>query len=401
MSSIRSWMIVLISVSVAYASGSSLRSVACATGSFRLLRAEDDDPELRGKKLSQWIEQLQNGKDFRERQAGLLAVQLIGPRKSRKVTQSLIAAVRENTQERIRAGAARALGGIAGKAREEDDIPIEKIRECLAGSLRTDKKPIVRRAAAHALGEMKGRAIGSVDVLALALKDADAATRSEAALALRQIGKYADDALADLQTALKDAKLERLTRIHAAYALGRIDKAESVPVLKEILADAKNDAELRRACADALGQLGQKAIDSVPALASALMDKKSDVVLRRACAEALDQMGPEARPALSALRMALKDEDQFVRSLSLHTISQMGRELGDERKAAIEGIFTAMDDNALEVRITAIEALGNLGAEGLGDQGKAAATRLTAATRDPQKAVSEAAKVALKKLQSR
>jgi HEAT repeat protein len=78
----------------------------------------------------------------------------------------------------------------------------------------------------------------------------------------------------------------------------------------------------------------------------------------------------------------------------------MGQELGDERKPAIEGILTAMDDNVLEVRIAAIEALGNLGTEGLGDQKKAVAARLTAATRDPQKAVSEAAKVALKKLQS-
>lgn len=389
MSSIRSWMIVLISV-----------SIACASGSFRLLHAEDEDPALRGKKLSQWIEQLQNGKDLRERQAGLLAVQLIGPRKSRKVTQSLIAAVRENTEESIRAGAARALGGIAAKAREEDDIPVEKIRESLASSLRSDKKPVVRRAAARALGEMKGRAIGSVDVLALALKDADAGTRTAAAFALLQIGKYADDALNDLQTALKNAKLERLTRIHCALALGRIDKAESVPILREILADTKSDLELRRACAEALGQLGPKAVESVPVLASALSDKRSDVALRRSCAEALDQMGPEARPGLPALRTALKDEDQFVRSLSLHAISQMGRELGDERKAALDGIFAAMDDNVLEVRITAVEALGNLGAEGLGDQSKAATDRLTAATRDPQKAVSEAAKVALKKLQS-
>jgi HEAT repeat protein len=390
MFSTRSWTMVLISLSVVYASGS-----------FRLLRAEEDDPELRGKKLSQWIEQLQNGKTVETRRAGLLAIQLIGPRKSRKVTQSLMAAARENTEESIRAGAARALGGIAAKAREEDDIPIEKIRECLAGSLRTDKKPSVRRAAARALGEMKGRAIGSVDVLALALKDVDAGTRTEAASALRQIGKYADDALAELQTALKNAKLERLTRIHCASALGRIDKAESVPVLQEILADSKNDADLRCACAEALGQLGSKAVESVPTLAAALTAKESEVILRRKCAEALDQMGAEARPALSALRTALKDEDQFVRSLSLHAISQMGRELGDERKAAIDGIFTAMDDNVLEVRITAIEALGNLGAEGLGDQSKAAADRLTAATRDPQKAVSEAAKVALKKLQNR
>jgi HEAT repeat protein len=136
----------------------------------------------------------------------------------------------------------------------------------------------------------------------------------------------------------------------------------------------------------------------VPTLAAALTAKDSNAILRRACAEAMDRMGSEARPGLSALCTALKDEDQFVRSLSLHAISQMGQELGDERKPAVDGILTAMDDNVLEVRIAAIEALGNLGTEGLGDQSNGVVARLTAATRDPQKAVSEAAKVALKKL---
>lgn len=384
MYSIRSWIFLLIATPLLLATP---------------LRGEDEDPAVRGKKLSEWIELLQNGKTLRDRQAGLLAVQYIGPRRSRKVTQALIAAVRENTEESIRAGAARALGGIAAKARDEDDIPVEKIRDALSLSLRSDRKSVVRRAAARALGEMRGRAIGSVDVLALALKDADAGTRTEAANALRQLGRNADEALADLQTTLKNDKLERLTRIHCASALGHIGSSESVPVLKEILADAKNDAELRRVCAEALGELGQKATESVSVLAAALTAKESQLELRRECAKALDQIGSEARPALPALRSALKDDDQFVRSLSLHAISQMGRDLGDERKAAIDGIFTAMDDNVLEVRITAIEALGNLGAEGLGDQSKAAVTRLTAATRDPQKAVSEAAKVALKKLQ--
>jgi sugar phosphate isomerase/epimerase/HEAT repeat protein len=363
------------------------------------IRAEDDDPTERGKKLSEWIDALQNGKTYGERHAGLLAVQFIGPRKSRKVTPALIAALRENSEERIRAGAALALGRIARSAREEDPVPIDKIRDALAASLRADKVPLVRKSSARALGEMKGGAIGAVDALALALKDKDPATRTEAASALHQLGKNAFDARADLQTALQDAKLERLTRVHCAHALGRIESADSVPALKAVLSDAKNDTELRRACADALRNRGKDAAEAVPALAAALTAKDSEVVLRRACAEALDRMGAEARPALTALRGALKDDDQFVRSLSLHTLGQMGRELGDERKNAILAIFTAMDDNVLEVRVTAIEALGNLGMDNLGEQSKAVVNRLTASTRDPQKAVSEAARVAAKLFQ--
>ncbi|MGH7168656.1 MAG: HEAT repeat domain-containing protein [Gemmataceae bacterium] len=384
MFSTRSWMIVLIVVPILWGTAA---------------RADEDDPVFRNKKLSEWIELLQNGKTVGQRRAGLIAVQLIGPRKSRKVAPALIAALRENSEDSIRSGAARALGSIAAKAHDEDDIFIDKIRNALAASLRSDKKVVVRRAAATALGEMEGGAIKAVDDLALALKDKDAGTRTAAASSLHKLGRNADAALADLQTALKNAKLERLTRLHCAHALGRIGSAESVPTLKDILADAKTDTELRRACAEALGQLGQKAADAVPALAAALTAKESNVNLRRAAAESLDRMGSEAGAALPKLRKALKDEDQFVRSLSLHAISHLGRDLGDDRKPVIDGILAAMDDNVLEVRITAIEALGNLGREGLGDQSKAAVTRLTAATRDPQKAVSEAAKVALKKLQ--
>lgn len=364
-----------------------------------MVYAADEDPALRGKKLSEWIDQLQNGKTFNERQAGLLALQLIGPRKSRKVTPALIGALRENSEAKIRAAAARALGSIAAKARFEDEVPVEKIRDALAASLRTDKTPAVRRASAKALGEMKVKAQGAVDVLALALKDADAGTRTEAASSLHQLGKDAEDALTDLQTALKDAKLERLTRLHCAHALGRIGSAQAVPALRDMVGESKNDSELRRACAEALGQLGKEASEAVPVLAVALTAKESDLGLRRAVAEALDRMGAAAHAAAPALRTALKDEDQFVRSLSLHALSQMGRELGDQRNPAILGILAAMDDNVLEVRVTAIEALGNLGADNLGDQSKVVVEKLTAATRDPQKAIGEAARVALKKLQ--
>ncbi|MGH7169556.1 MAG: HEAT repeat domain-containing protein, partial [Gemmataceae bacterium] len=284
------------------------------------VRAEDE-PSVGGKKLSEWINLLQNGDTLQKRQAGLAALQLIGPRKSRKVTPALIAALRENTQEIIRAGASSALGRIARGARAEDDTPIDKICDALAAALRADKQPRVRKAAAHALGTMdKGRAIHGVDALALALKDKDAATRTEAARALSLIGKDADMARADLQSALQDAKMERLMRIHCASALGHIGAAASTPALKAVLGDVKNDSELRRACANALAELGKDGAEAAPTLAAVLSAKQSDVALRRAAVEALDSMGEEARPALTALRHALKDDDQFVRARSLHTI---------------------------------------------------------------------------------
>ncbi len=173
----------------------------------------------------------------------------------------------------------------------------------------------------------------------------------------------------------------------------------AVPALKETLGNAKNSTDLRKACAQALGEMGKDAADAAPTLATVLTAKDTDVVLRRSAVEALDTMGAEARAALPALRTALKDNDQFVRSFTLHAIGRMGGELGDDRKEAVLAILARMDDNVLEVRIAAIEALANLGTDGLGDQAKAAVNRLTEATRDPQKAVGDAAKLALKKVQ--
>jgi HEAT repeat protein len=365
-------------------------------------RAEDDDPSFRGKKLSEWLEKLHNGKTVDDRRAGLLAIELIGPRKSRKVVSGLLAALRDNSEVRIRGDAARALGRMAAKAQSDDDIALDKIRDALAAALRTDKAEYVRQQSAKALGEMKGNARNAAGVLGKALKDPHEGTRKAAAEALHRLGKDAFEALDDLQEALKNAKLDRLTRVHCALALGRIgpsDALPAVPALKEVLGNAKNDVELRKACAEALGELGKEAADAAPTLGAVLTAKDADVTLRRACAVALSQMGSEAHPALPALRMALKDDDQHVRARSLEAISRMGSELGDGRKGTIVAVMTCMDDNVLEVRVAAIEALGNLGAEGLGDQAKAVINRLTDATRDPQKAVSDAAKVALKKLQ--
>ncbi|HEY7426944.1 MAG TPA: HEAT repeat domain-containing protein [Gemmataceae bacterium] len=365
-------------------------------------RAEEDDPVFRDRKLSEWVNLLQNGKTEKERRAGLLALRIIGPRKSRKVTSALIAAVRENSEQTIRSGAAEALGYFAAKAREDDDIPIDKIRDALTAGLRTDKAGSVRKMCARALGDMKSKAFGAADTLALALKDAHAGTRTEAASALNKLGKDAFEAVNNLQAALKDAKLEALTRVYCANALGRIGSPNAlpaVPALQEALGDAKNSTDLRKACAQALGEMGKDAAAAAPTLATVLTAKDSEVVLRRSVVEALDTMGAEARPALPALRTALKDDDQFVRTFTLHAISRMGGELGDDRKAIIRGMMACMDDNVLEVRIAAIEALSHLGTDGLGDQVGATVNRLTEATRDPQKAISDAAKLALKKVQ--
>jgi HEAT repeat protein len=83
----------------------------------------------------------------------------------------------------------------------------------------------------------------------------------------------------------------------------------------------------------------------------------------------------------------------------MRAIGRYGSDLGPEGKAAVTGLLRCMDDGILDVRVTAIETLGALGADGLGADLKAVTDRLTDATRDSQKVVSEAAAASLKKIQ--
>ena len=88
-----------------------------------LARAQDDDPPLRGIRLSEWLERLKGDREanlrpvfilavggaghraiddvlYRSRRGGLLAVELIGPFKSRKVFPALLAALQEDADPR-------------------------------------------------------------------------------------------------------------------------------------------------------------------------------------------------------------------------------------------------------------------------------------------------------------
>ena len=83
----------------------------------------------------------------------------------------------------------------------------------------------------------------------------------------------------------------------------------------------------------------------------------------------------------------------------MHTLGQMGRELGDERRDVVTALLRCLDDNILEVRLAALETFGMLGADGLGEDARAVTERLNDTARnDGQKAVREAAAVALKKI---
>jgi HEAT repeat protein len=369
---------------------------------------EDDEPTFADKKLSYWLNLLQEGKTAKARQRGVLAVELIGHAGSRKVVPALVKAMREDKDDQVRASAARALGRAVAKAFEQaradkkDELPrFDNARDALATALRTEKMDAVREAAATALGDIGPDARGAVGSLALALKDKQMATVRAAATALRRMGKDARDAQPELQALVGNGKAELDARIEAAVALGLIqaDVSQALPVMQQVLADTKVDVKLRKAVAEALGKWGRDAADASVTLGKVLESTTSPADLKAAAVTALDQFGAEARAAIPALIKAGNDSDRTVRCLALQTLGRLGKELGDNRKKAVKVVLKATEESNIEVCVLAIETLGALGPDGLGSESVDAVKRLdTILQREGRKAIREAAQAARDKI---
>lgn len=367
--------------------------------------AADDEPVVRGKTASEWATLLRESKEPKYRQGALIALELMGPFQSRRVLPAVSGALREDSSDLVRKKAANALSRMIEKVRKDrvknDAVRLDAVREALVAALRTDKSNGVREAAAAALGRLEDEASAAISALSTALtRDKSTDVRAAAADSLRRIGRGARDAVPELQTALADKEAGELTRLQAALALGRIgppDALASLKVMREVLVDPKAPTEVRKAVAEALGQIGKDAADAAPALA-AVLAPSSELSLRQAAAATLDLFGPEAKEALPALRKALTDDDKFVRSLALHTLGQLGNELGQQRKDVVSGIRKCLNDSVLEVRLAAIQSLGALGSDGLGSEADPVLKDLTEASQDTQEAVRKAALGAIKKI---
>jgi HEAT repeat protein len=367
---------------------------------------EDDEPKLRGRRLSEWLQMLREDSVAEHRRAALLATELIGPTKSPRVVPAVIAALRDDSDERLREAAATTLGRfaerLAGRPASEQ-TPFTAGRDALIAALRTDTSTRVRGAAATALGKLdRADAAGAVSDLATALASAATppAVRVAAADSLRRIGKGAAGAVPALRQALEDRSADEATRMQAARALGNVGDAAmaALPALSALLGDNQAPVELLKAVTETLGRLGPDAASTAPRLGELLIANGSDLELRRSAATALDRFGADAEPALPALCKALQDNDRFVRTLALHAIGQQSPSPGPRTRNVVQAVLACLGDRVVEVRVAAAETVAGLGANVLDRDLPAARERLREATRDGQKAVREAAETALKKL---
>ena len=138
----------------------------------------------------------------------------------------------------------------------------------------------------------------------------------------------------------------------AANALGNIGPAakEAVPAL--IAALKNSNLIIQNSAKKALGKIG---LEAVPALIAALKDSYWHV--REAAADALGNIGPAAKDAVPALIAALKDSNKFVRRATAYALGG----IGPVAKEAVPALIVALKDSAWRVRKAAAEALGNIG----------------------------------------
>jgi HEAT repeat protein len=184
-------------------------------------------------------------------------------------------------------------------------------------------------------------------------------------IALEAIGPKAPGVSAGLLDALhEDAEPE--IRQEIAILLGRLgtDVKGSVDALGERLANDKNGL-VRQAAASALGgKLAKLAEGQVKTLAGALKDQHDGT--RRAAAETLKNLGERAEPALPQLTEVVKDSrgDRFARIYAIQVLGQWGKDQKDTGPALVAAL--GENDAHVTVRQAAAEALSRLGGDFVG-----------------------------------
>jgi HEAT repeat protein len=394
------------------------------------VHAADDEPTVANKKLSEWLENLKGTKARTERatllhglgvaashpvvwkaqadarKAGVLAVAIIGPQKSREVFPALIGALRDDSDESIRNLAAQKLGVLGNKVHEDrkenrgPDIKLDDVRDGLVFALQTDKSAKVREACARSLGQLQEDPTKVVPSLAAALKDSYEPVQIAAAEALRVFGNSlaVRDELPRMEEALQNPKTNTVARVRIVVTMLSIDKdaAFNLTLLTNILKDEKEPDELRTAVAVTLGKIAKP--ETVADLKTVLAKEDANIELRRKCVEALDNFGADAKPALPELMKGMSDKDKFIRTSSMHAIGRIGKYLGNDSKPVVKKLLEICNESIPEVRSAAIETLGNLGPDTIGDDLPKVLEKLTDLSKDSQRSTQNAANDALKKL---
>ena len=279
--------------------------------------------------------------------------------------ESILVEALKDTNEKIRLGAAIALGIEIGKTVftynylleykgekaaqnmlnklieiEEEVVPV------LAIAL-NDINAEIRKEAAHALGEARERAEKATPMLIEAMKDKDQEVRYEVVQALSSASEEDyDKVIPVLKEALRDDFWQ--VRSSAVITLGAMgeEAAETVPEIIEII---KNDDELRWDAADALASIGKPAV-------SFLIDLLQGEWTNGhwAAAETLVKIGEQVEYAVPILIIALNSNNPDT----LWQTKDLLRKIGEQGIPKYIELLNEGDEN---IRKNTVKTLGELG----------------------------------------
>ncbi|QJW93815.1 HEAT repeat domain-containing protein [Frigoriglobus tundricola] len=369
---------------------------------------QEADPVYEGRKVSKWIDIVQNDGSARQR---ALAVDALGKiwilHKHKDAIPNVCRALRVDASTAVRAQAAIVLAGLQDK---------ELGSKALIDALGTEKESRVRKEIIAAMAKFPEVCALGIDPLITSLKDPDPAVKVAAAEALAlagsQVKTMAKSAAPGLVPLLKDTN--KSVRIAAVYALGRI-QPEGASTIAESMAAmlaSEKDADIKRELIGALGLLGEKSEVVVEAIGTALFDANDEV--RRTAARTLGTFGAEgAILADDLLKVIAADKLKDVR---VDAVRAFGSTLGPARvKARLKDLRPQLDPAKqpdYEVRLALVEEIGALGWEHLGmdlaslDPAIKAEAQHTLGTlrlrlADPQVKVREAAGIAVRKIEKK
>ena len=248
----------------------------------------------------------------------------------------------------------------------------------------------VRLAAIYAIRQLGADGRSATRKIERSLSDPDARIRAASLLGLVAISQDPDRYHPSIGQLLADSHPD--ARWAAALSIPRVSTPESriIELLGTLLSDA--DDRVRLASVQALASIGTKAESQVLPLGALIIDPNQ--VIKQAAIKALGEIG-QAPPLavaqiahlanhatetlkLTALRSlgqlpigdpriadvyraAMSHQDEAIREAAL---SAYGRVIEDEDEV-IKVTIQALEDEALEVRLTAAKNLGNLGEEAI------------------------------------
>jgi HEAT repeat protein len=350
---------------------------------------QDGDPELDGKKASEWVATLRNDASPRKRAQAAAALGPLWVKYQYKdALTDLARSMKVDTSAAVRAQCARTFGGLPP---ESAALLAKEVSDAFAA----EKEAAVRKELAVALARFPDVAKKAVEPLSGVLKDPDPAAKVAAAEALARAGKDASPAADSLLPLLGDP--EKTVRQAAAFALGRVGP-ENPSFVAAALArrfGEEPDVGVRREVVGSLKLLGDKSEAVVRMLAGATADPDADT--RTGAVRTLGAFGPPARAAADPLLKAATSSPR--KDLREDAVRAFAAVLGpDGVKGRASDLVKVMEaDPEFEVRLVAVEELGALGPAAKGDAAILSALRRRQS--DPQVKVRQAAAAAVRRIE--